>query len=44
MNATVAAEAPLSFSMRLLEQDWVPDWLIRRGIRKRGVFGLIGSL
>ena len=34
MNATVAAEAPLSFSMRLLEQDWVPDWLIRRGIRK----------
>ena len=34
MNATVAADAPPSFSMRLLERDWVPDWLIRRGIRK----------
>lgn len=34
MNATVAAEAPPSFSMRLLERDAVPDWLIRRGIRK----------
>ena len=34
MNATVAAEAPASFSMRLLERNWVPDWLIRRGIRK----------
>ena len=33
MNATVAADAPLSFSMRLLERNRVPDWLIRRGIR-----------
>ena len=34
MNATVAAEAPPSFSMRLLERNLVPDWLIRRGIRQ----------
>jgi len=34
MNATVATEAPLSFSMRLLERNLVPDGLIRRGIRK----------
>jgi cyclopropane-fatty-acyl-phospholipid synthase len=39
MNATVAAaEAPPSLvnrmAMRLLERDAVPDWLIRRGIRK----------
>ncbi len=34
MNATVAADAPLSFSMRLLERNLVPDGLIRRGIRK----------
>ena len=34
MNATVAAEAPARFSMRLLERNWVPDALIRRGIRK----------
>ena len=33
MNATVMADAPPSFSMRLLERDLVPDWLIRRGIR-----------
>src|SRR5690349_12582415 len=34
MNATVAADAPPSFSMRLLERNVVPDKLIRRGIRK----------
>ena len=34
MNATVVHDAPLSFSMRLLERNLVPDWLIRRGIRK----------
>jgi hypothetical protein len=34
MNATIAAEAPASFSMRLLERNLVPDWLIRRGIRQ----------
>jgi cyclopropane-fatty-acyl-phospholipid synthase len=34
MNATVAADSPLSFSMRLLERNLVPDWLIRRGIRQ----------
>ena len=34
MNATVAADAPPSFSMRLLERNLVPDGLIRRGIRK----------
>jgi cyclopropane-fatty-acyl-phospholipid synthase len=34
MNATIAAEAPPSFSMRLLERNLVPDSLIRRGIRK----------
>ncbi|HEV7716302.1 MAG TPA: cyclopropane-fatty-acyl-phospholipid synthase family protein, partial [Steroidobacteraceae bacterium] len=33
MNATVMADAPPSFSMRLLEHDRVPEWLIRRGIR-----------
>ena len=33
MNAAVMTEAPSSFSMRLLERDQVPDWLIRRGIR-----------
>ena len=33
MNATVAGDAPPSFSMRLLERNLVPDWLIRRGIR-----------
>jgi cyclopropane-fatty-acyl-phospholipid synthase len=33
MNATVAAELPPSFSMRLLERDLVPDRLIRHGIR-----------
>jgi cyclopropane-fatty-acyl-phospholipid synthase len=33
MNATVMADAPPSFSMRLLEQDRVPDWLIRSRIR-----------
>ena len=33
MNATVMADVPASFSMRLLERDRVPDWLIRRGIR-----------
>jgi cyclopropane-fatty-acyl-phospholipid synthase len=33
MNATVMTDAPPSFSMRLLERDLVPDWLIRRGIR-----------
>src|SRR5689334_24450021 len=27
MTATIAAEAPLSFSMRLLEWNLVPDWL-----------------
>ncbi len=34
MNATVAAEALPGFSMRLLERNLVPDWLIRRGIRR----------
>jgi cyclopropane-fatty-acyl-phospholipid synthase len=33
MNATVMADAPPSFSMRLLERDRVPDWLIRSRIR-----------
>ena len=33
MNATVMTDAPPSFSMRLLEQDRVPDWLIRSRIR-----------
>ena len=33
MNATVMADAPPSFSMRLLEQNRVPDWLIRSRIR-----------
>jgi cyclopropane-fatty-acyl-phospholipid synthase len=33
MNATTMS-APLSWSMRLLERDWVPDFLIRRGIRR----------
>lgn len=33
MNATVMTQAPPSFSMRLLERDWVPDWLIRLRIR-----------
>jgi cyclopropane-fatty-acyl-phospholipid synthase len=33
MTATVMTEQPPSFSMRLLERDRVPDWLIRRGIR-----------
>ncbi|MEP7246851.1 MAG: class I SAM-dependent methyltransferase, partial [Gammaproteobacteria bacterium] len=33
MNATVMVDVPPSFSMRLLERDRVPDWLIRRGIR-----------
>jgi cyclopropane-fatty-acyl-phospholipid synthase len=32
MNASTLA-APLSWSMRLLERDWVPDFFIRRGIR-----------
>lgn len=35
MNATVTAEAPPSLSMRLLERNVVPDWLVRRGIRQR---------
>ncbi len=34
MNATVAAEAPSASPVRLLERNLVPDWLIRRGIRK----------
>ena len=33
MNATVMADAPPSFSMKLLEGDHVPDWLIRSRIR-----------
>jgi cyclopropane-fatty-acyl-phospholipid synthase len=33
MNATTLA-APPSWPMRLLERDWVPDFLIRRGIRR----------
>src|SRR5262245_3266104 len=33
MNATAIQEAPPSFSMRVLERDWVPDWLIRSRIR-----------
>jgi cyclopropane-fatty-acyl-phospholipid synthase len=33
MNASVMAEVPASFSMRLLERDRVPDWLIRSRIR-----------
>jgi cyclopropane-fatty-acyl-phospholipid synthase len=33
MTATIAAEAPPSFSMRLLERDIVPDFLIRARIR-----------
>lgn len=34
MNATAAAAFPPSLSMRLLERDLVPDWLIRHGIRR----------
>jgi cyclopropane-fatty-acyl-phospholipid synthase len=34
MNATVMAEVPPSLSMRLLESDVVPDWLIRYNIRQ----------
>ena len=30
----MTAEEKPSLSMRLLESDWVPDWLIRREIRK----------
>jgi len=33
MTTTVMTDASPSFSMRLLERDYVPDWLIRRGIR-----------
>jgi cyclopropane-fatty-acyl-phospholipid synthase len=33
MNATTLS-APLSWSMRLLERDWVPDFMIRSGIRR----------
>lgn len=33
MNSIVAP-IPLSLSMRLLERDLLPDWIIRRGIRR----------
>lgn len=33
MNTTTAASTDASFSMRLLEADRVPDWLIRQRIR-----------
>ena len=33
MNATTMS-TPVSWSMRLLERDWVPDFLIRHGIRR----------
>ena len=33
MNSTVADSTPPSFSMRMLESDRVPDWLIRSRIR-----------
>lgn len=31
---TVAAPIPLSWSLRLLERDLLPDWLVRFGIRR----------
>jgi cyclopropane-fatty-acyl-phospholipid synthase len=33
MTATIATDAPPTFSMRLLERDLVPDFLIRSRIR-----------
>jgi cyclopropane-fatty-acyl-phospholipid synthase len=31
---TAAVPLPISWSLRLLERDWLPDWLIRHGIRR----------